>query len=59
VVRDDGEQGLGLHFDWMAPESRRKIERLVDTVPAIQPLQSDTRRQGTILAQRIARRDDR
>ena len=59
VVRDDGEHGLALRFDWMAPESRRKIERLVDTVPAIQPLQADSRRQGTILAQRISHRDDR
>ncbi len=62
VVRDDGEHGLALRFDWMAPESRRKIERLVDTLPAIQGLQSDTKKQGTILAQRIVRphqRDDR
>ena len=55
VVRDDGEQGLALRFDWMAPESRRKIERLVETLPAIQPLQADTRKQGTILAQRVPR----
>jgi hypothetical protein len=61
VVRDDGEQGLALRFDWMAPESRRKIERLVDTLPAIQGLQPDTKKQGTILAQRVSRphRDDR
>jgi hypothetical protein len=61
VVRDDGEQGLALRFDWMAPESRRKIERLVDTLPAIQGLQDDTKKQGTILAQRVSRphRDDR
>ena len=62
VVRDDGEQGLALRFDWMAPESRRKIERLVDTLPSIQGLQADTKKQGTILAQRVARphqRDDR
>ena len=61
VVRDDGEQGLALRFDWMAPESRRKIERLVDTLPAIQGLQADSKQQGTILAQRVSRphRDDR
>jgi hypothetical protein len=61
VVRDDGESGLALRFDWMAPESRRKIERLVDTLPAIQGLQADTKQQGTILAQRVSRphRDDR
>ena len=41
VVRDDGEHGLALRFDWMAPESRRKIERLVETVPAIQPLRPE------------------
>ena len=62
VVRDDGEAGLALRFDWMAPESRRKIERLVDTLPSIQALQPDGKNQGTILAQRINRahaRDDR
>ena len=62
VVRDDGDAGLALRFDWMAPESRRKIERLVDTLPAIQALQQDGKNQGTILAQRVNRphsRDDR
>lgn len=60
VVRDEGENGLALRFDWMAPESRRKIERFVDSLPAIQGLSADSQRQGTILAQRIHRgRDDR
>lgn len=62
VVRDDGDAGLALRFDWMAPESRRKIERLVDTLPSIQALQPDGQNKGTILAQRVHRphaRDDR
>jgi c-di-GMP-binding flagellar brake protein YcgR len=53
VVRDDGENGLALRFDWIASEAKRHIERLLATLPAIEPLQDDARRQGTILATRL------
>ena len=55
VVRDDGENGLALRFDWVAPESKRRIERLLQTLPAIEALHAEARRVGTILAQRIPR----
>src|SRR5262249_26240392 len=54
VVRDDGERGLALRFDWVAPDSQRRIQALVDSLPAIEGLQGDTS-QGSIVAQRIAR----
>jgi c-di-GMP-binding flagellar brake protein YcgR len=54
VVRDDGERGLALRFDWVAPDSQRRIQALVDSLPAIEGLQGDTG-QGSIVAQRIAR----
>jgi hypothetical protein len=55
VVRDDGENGLALRFDWVSPESKRRIERLLETLPAIEALHAEARRQGTILAQRLSR----
>jgi hypothetical protein len=55
VVRDDGENGLALSFDWLSAESRRRIERLLVTLPSIEALQEDARRQGTILATRLPR----
>ncbi|HXZ86703.1 MAG TPA: PilZ domain-containing protein [Myxococcota bacterium] len=53
VLRDDGEAGLALRFDWIGEDSKRRIERLLATLPAIEPLQEEARRQGTILAQRL------
>jgi hypothetical protein len=53
VARDDGELGLALRFDWIAPESQQRLMRLVETLPAIEALQDDARGQGTILAQRM------
>ena len=55
VVRDEGENGLALRFDWLSQESRGRIERLLATLPAIEPLQDEARRQGTILATRLQR----
>jgi len=53
VVRDDGEAGLALRFDWIGEDSKRRVERLLQTLPSIEPLQEDARSQGTILAQRL------
>jgi hypothetical protein len=55
VVRDDGENGLALRFDWLAPESVRRIQRLLMTLPAIEGLHDEARRQGTILATPLTR----
>jgi c-di-GMP-binding flagellar brake protein YcgR len=53
VVRDDGEQGLALRFEWIAPESQARLQSLVANLPSIEALQEDARDQGTILAQRL------
>jgi hypothetical protein len=53
IARDDGELGLALRFDWIAPESQQRLQRLVETLPSIEALQEDSRGQGTILAQRM------
>ena len=53
VVRDDGEHGLALRFEWIAPESQARLQTLVANLPSIEALQDDARDQGTILAQRL------
>ena len=55
VVRNDGEAGLALRFDWIGDDSKRRVERLLTTLPSIEPLQDLARQQGTILAQRLGR----
>ncbi len=54
VARDDGELGLALRFAWIAPESQERLLELLAKLPAIEALQDDSRRQGTVLAQRIS-----
>ncbi len=53
VVRDEGDKGLGLRFDWLSPEAKQRVKRLVATLPAIEPLQDDGQSQGTILATQL------
>jgi c-di-GMP-binding flagellar brake protein YcgR len=53
VVRDDGDHGLALRFEWLAPESQARLQTLVANLPSIEALQDDARDQGTILAQRL------
>jgi c-di-GMP-binding flagellar brake protein YcgR len=53
VVRDDGERGLALRFEWIAPESQARLQSLVANLPSIEALQDDGQQQGTILAQRL------
>jgi PilZ domain-containing protein len=55
VLRDDGDGSLALGFDWLSADSRRQLERLLATLPAIESLQEDTDSQGTILARRLSR----
>jgi hypothetical protein len=54
VVREDGES-QAVRFDWISPEAKRRIEHLVRSLPAIEPLQDDAKRVGTILARRVQR----
>ncbi|HTO06479.1 MAG TPA: PilZ domain-containing protein [Myxococcota bacterium] len=55
VLRDEGEGGLALRFDWLSPESRRQLERLVAMLPSIEALHEEARRVGTVLATRLKR----
>jgi hypothetical protein len=55
VVRDDGEAGLALRFDWLSPDSRRQLERLLASLPSIEGLHDEARRVGTVLATRLKR----
>jgi hypothetical protein len=55
VLRDDGERGLALRFDWISPESQRRIQALVDSLPAIESLQGEAGAQGSVVAQRVPR----
>jgi c-di-GMP-binding flagellar brake protein YcgR len=55
VLRDDGENGLALQFDWLSPDSRRQLERLLATLPSIEGLHEEAKRVGTVLATRLKR----
>ena len=39
VVRDDGELGLALRFDWMDPDAERQLDELLEALPSIQSLE--------------------
>jgi hypothetical protein len=39
VARDDGERGFALVFDALTPELGARLERLVSSLPAVEPLQ--------------------
>ncbi|MBM4337846.1 MAG: PilZ domain-containing protein, partial [Deltaproteobacteria bacterium] len=53
VVRDDGERGLALHFDWVEPDAQERLKALLAKLPAIEALQDDARCQGIVPAQRL------
>ena len=47
VVRDDGERGLALRFDDLAPEIAQHLEQIVASLPPVECLQDgETRRDG-------------
>jgi hypothetical protein len=58
VVRDDGELGLALKFEWIAPGPKARLRELLAKLPSIEALQDDSSRQGTILAQRLPDKSD-
>jgi hypothetical protein len=57
-VRDDGELGLALSFEWIAPGPKARLRELLAKLPSIEALQDDSSRQGTILAQRLPDKPD-
>lgn len=54
VIRDDGDRGLALHFDWIEPDAQERLQALLAKLPAIEALQDDARGQGTVPAQRLS-----
>jgi hypothetical protein len=56
VVRDDGEHGVALQFDWIEHRGRERLDAIVASLPAIQSLQPDRPRgQDVVLAQLVPR----
>jgi len=46
VIRDDGENGVALHFDWIDPASRPRLHSLVGQLPVIQAPPVDPQQSG-------------
>ena len=54
VARDDGIEGLVLAFQAMSPEQLHRVHQLVDGLPLVESLESDSKRlQGAILAELV------
>jgi c-di-GMP-binding flagellar brake protein YcgR len=50
VIRDDGENGVALHFDWIEPKSETSLRALIEQLPAIEaPTASPNQRSGIVL----------
>ena len=50
VIRDDGENGVALHFDWIEPKSETSLRELIEQLPAIEaPTASPNQRSGIVL----------
>ena len=49
-ARDDGENGVALHFDWVEPKSEASLRTLIERLPAIEaPTASPNQRSGIVL----------
>jgi hypothetical protein len=52
VARDDGERGFALVFDALTPELGSRLEHLVASLPAVEPLQEgEAAAMGTVITQ--------
>jgi hypothetical protein len=52
VLRDDGEHGLALRFDDLAPEIAQHLEQLVAALPPVERLQDgELGSMGTVLSE--------
>jgi len=50
VIRDDGENGVALHFDWIEPKSEASLRALIEKLPTIEaPTASPNQRSGIVL----------
>jgi len=54
VIRDDGENGVALHFDWIEPKSEKTLHALIGQLPAIEAPSADPKqRSGIVLTSLI------
>jgi len=50
VIRDDGKNGVALHFDWIEPGSEKRLRFLIEQLPAIEaPTANAKQRTGIVL----------
>jgi c-di-GMP-binding flagellar brake protein YcgR len=57
VIRDDGENGVALHFDWVDPNREESLRKLVEQLPTIEaPTASPKQRSGILNLLRRRRR---
>jgi hypothetical protein len=50
VIRDDGENGIALHFDWIEPKGKEPLRALLRRLPAIETASANAKqRSGVVL----------
>jgi len=55
VIRDDGEDGLGLRFEGVSPAVAARLEALVTALPSIEPLaDGETAAMGAVLSRIVS-----
>jgi hypothetical protein len=57
VIRDDGENGVALHFDWIDPMSGESLRELVEGLPSTETPTAKPKQRSSIL--KILRRRER
>ncbi len=57
VVRDDGDRGLALRFDWVEPGAKEELRELVRGLPMIEVLEEGEVK-ATIMSQILPRGDE-
>ncbi|MBW2287079.1 MAG: PilZ domain-containing protein [Deltaproteobacteria bacterium] len=49
VIRDDGDNGVALHFDWVEPTSEESLRLLIEELPSIEALTADPKQSSGIV----------
>jgi hypothetical protein len=49
VIRDDGENGVALHFDWVEPRGEKRLQALIEQLPAIETPSADPKKHSGIV----------
>jgi hypothetical protein len=56
VIRDDGENGVALHFDWVEPRSEESLRLLIERLPTIEaPTANPKQSSGIVLTSVISK----